>query len=310
MTWQEDTGNGHENILFITLSNIGDAVMTTPVLQTLHRIYPRAVIDMVVDKRSRDLFVHCPYRGELFEKDKQAFMRGFPRLVFRLARKRYRLAVDLRTDGLLCLIRAGKKLGKWNGDASATHAVEKHLSVVRTLAGDKSVYHCCLWPGDEDFRFAGRMLEQVKSKKTLCIAPGANAAKKIWSWKSFRELINRIDRDFDSVVLLGSRRDRPIAEEITAGINLQALNLCGETSLLQAAAILAHASLFIGNDSGLGHMAAAAGAPTCTLFGPGQPEKYRPWGDAAVWLTGRNRQVNDISVDDVIRHLELNRLLA
>lgn len=310
MPRSDDTGNTGEEILLVTLSNIGDAVMTTPVLQTLHRIYPRATIHMVVDKRSRDLFLHCPYRGELYEKNKQAFLRGFPQLVFRLRRKRFFLAVDLRTDGLLYLIRAGQKLGKKEGDDSAVHAVEKHLSVIRTLAGEDLVDRCCIWPGEEDVRFAVKLFEQTGSEKVLCLAPGANAVKKIWAWENYRDLVNRIAGHFDSIILLGSRNDRPIAVKIAEGSGLRQGNLCGETTLLQAAAVLARASLFIGNDSGLGHMAAAAGAPTCTLFGPGQPEKYRPWGKSAVWLAGSNQQINDIKVDDVIGLLEQKNLLA
>ena len=55
-----------QQILFITLSNIGDAIMTTPVLERLHQLYPDASIDLVCDPRSQSLFEHCPYRGEIF----------------------------------------------------------------------------------------------------------------------------------------------------------------------------------------------------------------------------------------------------
>ena len=62
-------------ILFISLSNIGDAVMTTPVLQALHELYPGAVIDIVGDQRSSVIFKHCPYRGKIFHKQKNSFLR-------------------------------------------------------------------------------------------------------------------------------------------------------------------------------------------------------------------------------------------
>jgi len=63
-------------ILFISLSNIGDAVMTTPVLQALHELYPEAVIDIVGDQRSSEIFKYCPFLGEIFHKHKSSFLRG------------------------------------------------------------------------------------------------------------------------------------------------------------------------------------------------------------------------------------------
>ena len=92
-----------KTILLITLSNIGDAVMTTPVMTALHNKYPRAVMDIVADARSGEIFTQCPYKGEIFLKDKQAGWQGLLRLVKQLRMKRYDLMVDLRTDGLTLL---------------------------------------------------------------------------------------------------------------------------------------------------------------------------------------------------------------
>ncbi len=89
------------HILLITLSNIGDALMTTPVLEALHRQYPQAVIDIVTDARASDLFEHCPYRGEIILKQKG--WRGTIALLKQLRVTRYDLIVDLRTDGLTLL---------------------------------------------------------------------------------------------------------------------------------------------------------------------------------------------------------------
>jgi ADP-heptose:LPS heptosyltransferase len=60
------------SILLITLSNVGDAVMTTPVMTALHDTYPLAAMDIVTDARAAPLFSHCPWRGDIILKDKQA----------------------------------------------------------------------------------------------------------------------------------------------------------------------------------------------------------------------------------------------
>ena len=97
-------------ILFISLSNIGDAIMTTPVLHALHQLYPEAIIDIVGDQRSSEIFKHCPYRGEIFHKQKNSFLRGVPALLMTLWAQSYDLVVDIRTDGLAYLLPAGKRL--------------------------------------------------------------------------------------------------------------------------------------------------------------------------------------------------------
>ena len=100
--------DGTRTILLITLSNIGDALMTTPVLEVLHHQYPQAVIDIVTDARAGNLFEFCPYQGEIILKHKG--WRGTLALVKRLRITRYDLIVDLRTDGLTLLLRARRKL--------------------------------------------------------------------------------------------------------------------------------------------------------------------------------------------------------
>jgi ADP-heptose:LPS heptosyltransferase len=105
--------------------------------------------------------------------------------------------------------------------------------------------------------------------------------------------------DFDAVVLLGSEADKDSCRSIAEGLCLPWLDLAGRTSLLEAAAVLSHMQLFIGNDSGLGHIAAAAGIPTLTLFGPGEPLRYHPWNSRGRWLQSPNRDIRALPVSHV-----------
>jgi len=77
-----------------------------------------------------------------------------------------------------------------------------------------------------------------------------------------------------------------------------AIDLCGALSLPEAAACLARAALFVGNDSGLMHLAAAAGAPTLGLFGPTPAEEYGPAGRSTAVAMARGAAMTDLSVDD------------
>lgn len=290
------------SMLFITLSNIGDALLTTPVLQFLHRYDETATVDIVGDERSSMLFLHCPYRGEIYHKQKRRFLRGTPSLLLELRRTRYDLVVDLRTDILARLVRAEKRLFKRSGDMCA-HAVEKHFSAVAEIAGDTEIPDTVLWTGREDNDFARDVCNRLPGKKWLCIGPGANWDKKIWPAERFAMAARNLSGEFDALVLLGNATDNLQAQQVARRAGLPCINLCGRTSLLQAAAVMAQMALFIGNDSGLGHVAGATGTPSFTLFGPGHPERYHPWGALAAWHTAADRNINSISVDAVVRRV-------
>ena len=290
----------HGKFLFITLSNIGDALLTTPVLQFLHHFDPAAAIDIVSDKRSSMLFLHCPYRGRIYHKQKQLFLRGGPALLFELRRQRYDVIVDLRTDILARLIRAEKRLIK-TAAGKHIHAVEKHFSAVSEIAGDEKIPATAMWPGQADRDYASEVYGRLTGAKWLCIGPGANWDKKIWPADKYLLLAQALSSQFDSLVLLGNAADNRHAERIAGRVRLPCINLCGRTTLLQAGAIMEKMTLFIGNDSGLGHIASAVNTPSFTLFGPGHPERYHPWGPRAAWYATPDLNIDSIPVDLVVK---------
>ena len=100
-------------------------------------------------------------------------------------------------------------------------------------------------------------------------------------------------------------------QHISVSLVLPHRNLAGKTDLLQAAAILEQAQLFVGSDSGLGHLAAASGTATLTVFGPGDPERYHPWHPQACWVQSENDEIDGITVSqvaDTIKALPWNRV--
>ena len=295
--------NSEKNkFLFITLSNIGDALLTTPVLQFLHRYDETATIDIVSDKRSSVLFRHCPYRGDIYHKQKERFLRGVPTLLFELRCKRYVLIVDLRTDILARLIRTEKRLTRTGGDMHV-HAVEKHFSTVSEIAGNEKIPPTALWLGQADKDYANEICCRLPGRKWLCIGPGANWDKKIWPEEKYATLVRSLAGEFDALVLLGNKADNAQAQTVIGQAPIPCVNLCGQTTLLEAAAVMQRMTLFIGNDSGLGHMASAVSTPSFTLFGPGHPERYRPWGSLAAWHSAPDRNIDNIPVDRVVKEV-------
>ncbi|HEY9199516.1 MAG TPA: glycosyltransferase family 9 protein [Gammaproteobacteria bacterium] len=294
--------NTAAHILVVTLSNIGDAVMTTPVLEALHRRFPEALIDIVADRRSSEIFTHCPYHGRIVFKEKRSGWRGLLRLVRSLRQTRYDLIVDLRTDGLSYLLRARRRLTKGDRRARGPHAVEQHMGVIAAL-GAEDIPPTRIWLTPQIEAEAAQRLQSLPGSRWLALGPGANWEPKIWPLTRFSDLAERLRNDFDAIVLLGGPNDAERCDFLGRALPLETLNLAGKTPLLLAAAVLARMRIFVGNDSGLGHLASAVGTPTLTLFGPGQPERYHPWGEHAHWLTSPEDDLGKLSAEAVAEEI-------
>ena len=289
-----------KNILFIGLSSIGDVVMTTPVLQSLHNKYPDAIFDIVTDKRSINLYGNYPYLNNLYLKDKDKPLRGVPDLLLRIWKNRYDIIVDLRTDGLAYLLRSKKRYTKWTAKSYGPHAVEDLLGVIAKLHKDKPIPDTQIWLSDKNREYAIKELSVFNNKDRLLALSIGDPRKpaKSWLMDNYIELIDRHKNDFSGLIFLGDHSETEGTIKVTSKINMPYINTTGN-SLLEAAALLERACLYIGPDSGLGHIASALKVPTISFFSVVRPERFRPWGDRAFCIVGANNDARNISVDEV-----------
>jgi ADP-heptose:LPS heptosyltransferase len=154
---------------------------------------------------------------------------------------------------------------------------------------------------DDEHRFAQQALAALPGTRWLALGPGARWEPKRWPVRHFSALANQLQQEFDAVVLLGSTEDTACCRELAEALSLPCINLAGKTTLLQAGALQQQSRLFVGNDSGLGHLAAAVSIPTVTLFGPGEPQRYHPWHPQGRWLQSSTGSLEDLSPDEVAR---------
>lgn len=293
------------HILFITLSNIGDAIMTTPTLERLHQLYPAAVIDLVCDPRSRILFEHCPYGGDIFLKEKDKGKKGLWQLIRQLRIKRYDLIVDLRTDGLAYLLKAGQRLTKWQRKPYGPHAVEDMISIIDPINPQQIIPPPRLWLPAEAQQTADQLTACLPAGTWLAIGAGANWPPKVWDAKNFARTANRIDDRCDAVILLGGPGDRHYSQQVAEDLQTVSLDLTGKVDLLTTAAVISRCHLFIGNDSGLGHIASAVDVASLSVFGPGNPQRYHPWSKRNRWLRGSDDRLANLSIDEVVTQAQL-----
>ena len=118
-------------------------------------------------------------------------------------------------------------------------------------------------------------------KPYLCLMPGSVWPSKQWPAAHFRSLVLKARAEGFEAVVLGAPGETAVCAEVAG---TEARNLCGRTTLKEAAAWLRGAWAVVGNDSGLSHLAAACGTPTLALYGPTDPGGSAPWGPRAATL--------------------------
>ncbi len=119
-------------------------------------------------------------------------------------------------------------------------------------------------------------------KPVAVFCPGAEyGPAKRWPAAYYADIAQRLHQQGYAVWLIGSGKDKPVADEIDRLAGGQCTNLCGSTDLADAIALLSCAQLVISNDSGLMHLAAALGRPMLALFGSSSPQFTPPLSDQA-----------------------------
>jgi len=286
-------------VLIITLSNIGDAVMTTPVLEYLHKQNPKYQFDIVCDKKTIEIFEHCPYVNKIYLKDKKKGLAGNINLIRELRNNYYEIAVDLRTDFFLYFLRAKNKFYKVNN--KKIHSVIKHFSALNIDL--KKLSKQKVWIPSEIKLIIKKKYPTI-SGKILALGIGANSEHKIWPTKNFVAIAKSLSSQYKKIILLGDNRDAIRAQEFLKQYNINVINLCGQLSLIESAAFLEKSTVYIGNDSGLGHISSALERPTLIVFGAEDTYRYHPWGVNSHWVQNQEKDINFIKPELVLKKLK------
>ena len=120
-----------DKALIITLSNIGDLVMSTPLMEGISTLMPEKSIDVLGDARSLELLKNAPYISTIFNRDKKGTLGQQVNLFNRLRCQQYDLIVDLRTRFLPYLLHSQHKYIKRKGLGVVKHSVEECYSCIQ-----------------------------------------------------------------------------------------------------------------------------------------------------------------------------------
>jgi heptosyltransferase III len=248
------------HILFVTATRIGDAVLSTGLLSHLVERYAHAHFTIGAGRVAAPLFEAVPRLERVIVIDKQPYGLHWLDLYARVVRRRWDLVVDLRGSALAYLVRARER--RMRGKGAPDEPRVRQLGRLLDLDPPPAPR---LWTLPKHEEAAARLVPA--GGPVIAIGPAANWRGKTWRAERFAELVRRLVSPVGvlpgaRVALLAAAHERPQAAH-------------GPTA---AAAVLKRCALFVGNDTGLMHMAAAASVPTVGLFGPSPATHYAPWG--------------------------------
>ncbi len=274
-------------ILFITATRIGDAVLSSGLLRKLIQEIPSARFTIVAGPAAAPLFAEVPGLDEVIVMEKSETGGHWFSLWNRVRRRKWGLIVDLRGSAISNFLSRKRRAVFHRSSGPPVHKVVEASRVLR-LNDDLAAPF--LYTSAET---EARAVEITSgSGPILALAPAANWIGKTWPLERFAltaiELLKKGGPlEGGRLMVLGAPQDWAVIDSLRHVVAKgRLIDLVGKADLLTAYACLKRARLFIGNDSGLMHLAAAAGAPTVGLFGPSDERLYAPWGEHARVVRG------------------------
>jgi heptosyltransferase-2/heptosyltransferase-3 len=301
--------------------------MATPAIRDLHEALPGVPIDALVARGSAAALEGNPAVARILHYDSPRYRRdsapaseargGF-HAMREVARGRYTTIVELRGDGWTLLLpfltgatrrvdRGSVRMGHWfrrrlrrsRHPRGQLHEVETNLEIVRPLLsatrpgpvtpGSPATEVAVTAPARDSLR--SKLVEAGADPDApmVCIHPGAAWRPRAWRPERFAAVADWVQETYHSQVLfVGSTEEKDVQASVRAKVQgRRAFWLAGALTWQELTALLARARLFIGNDSGPAHLAAACGVPSVVLFGPQEPDRFRPWSERSIVLHHR-----------------------
>ena len=269
-----------KKILLMTLSNLGDIVLTTPVLEKLCDEFPESSIDVVTSPTGMEFFKAHPALRNVIVYKKGWSLSERMKHFLRLKREKYDLVVDLKNTFVPYLLGVRFWAPIFNAPGDKNHKRQEHLAKLYSLGVDAFSNNRFFVPISEGDKRAADEILALKNNKTVVINPGAKSHLKRWGASKFAALTDKLANELGCRVLVcGNEDDREVVEEVMSLVESEAHDLCCKTSVGVLSEIMRRAALVVTNDSAPLHLASAVNTPTVAIFGPSNELKYGPLAD-------------------------------
>ena len=269
------------SVLIIQTAFIGDVILATALIESLRAQEPEATIDFLVRKGNEALLEGHPHLRRVYVLDKQRKYQSLLDLAGTFRRNRYDYVINVQrfaTTGLLTVLAgAGMSIGFEKNPLSVfftrriphtigdVHEVTRNLSLLAPL-GIQSAARPRLYPSD----IQREKVKHYQSGTYITISPAS-----VWFTKQFpvaqwKDLVNAVSGV--KIFLLGGPDDKALCDQLMASAAGEVVNLAGQLSLLESAALMAGAKMNYVNDSAPLHLASAMNAPVTAVFCSTMPD--------------------------------------
>lgn len=267
-------------ILVLGFTHIGDAVLSTCVIEPLQTAFPSASISFLVGERASPLLAGEPGISDVIplrSRESRGIL-GRWRLVRFLRGRAFDLVVDLRDAPYSRFLNA-RRIGL--GGYGRRHAVDRYLDALRKhdIAVDDARPRLTI--SDDEKRVATEWLRErgVDAEKPLVgIHPGGNWVYKLWGAERFAEVADALARSHACRTLVFAGADESALRERVAAAMDSTATLVENVSLRALASLIGECDLYIGNDTGPMHIAAAVDTRVIGLFEPTDDVRSGPYG--------------------------------
>jgi ADP-heptose:LPS heptosyltransferase len=291
-------------IAVVRIRSMGDCILTTPALAILKQARPDVHVAIVVEERFKAIFEVNPAVSEILGPDWRAVRRSAPDL-----------CLNLHGGGSSARITALSGARFRAGFAHFRYSWIYNIKIPRTqeILGVEGKVHTAEHLASAMFYLGAPRVEipraslyaepaKVPGRPYAVIHPVAVAAEKTWPAERFAEVARYLEKSFElAPVFIGGS-----GESFSAFSGWRTI---AGAPLGEIKSLLAGASLFVGNDSGPAHMAAAFGVPVVVIFGPSDPVVWAPWRTQGEVLRGRD-DIASVTVNEVTGALERLRVRA
>ncbi|OGW83680.1 MAG: lipopolysaccharide heptosyltransferase II [Omnitrophica bacterium GWA2_52_8] len=266
-----------KQVLLITLSNIGDVIMTTPVMASLKSAFPDSELTVVAGTRAQGILQGSRIIDRLLVYDKKKTFRHKWELVQALRERDYDFVLDLRHTVIPYLVHA-KKRSPLLRHLKQTSMRARHLEMLACMGISEPADLRFDFFDAADERSAQEVLNRqgVRSPKNwIVVAPVAASELKTWPLKKYKEVIGALLQETPcDIFLVGDERESRMAASLTGADPERIYNLAGKMKLRELASVIRRSALVLSNDSAVMHLAYELGCPVVALFGPTDALKY------------------------------------
>ncbi len=295
-----DLGKIKSVVVFKT-DHLGDLVLATPVFKAIKDKIPLCKLAVVTGSWNKGVLDNNPFVDEVIFLDPPSMQRSGRHLsllenlnaLMEINKRRFDLALGLRGDHEHVELVAFSGAKFTAAPANYTlypfllsfplelneflPEIDRHLDLAKRLGFDSIQRRTFLFLSKEDKSAASRILgAYAERNKLICVHPGGGNALGWWSIERFASVANSLaSRGYD-IALVGGPSEKKLGARMETAMSVKPLNIIGETSLLELAAVCSKSCLFLCNDGGPMHVASAMGTPVVAVFGP-TPFNFEPF---------------------------------